>query len=75
MLVTQPSGSYVCVWITPDIYIDSRKDIRYPNSSFIEEVKHGQVVGRYTVPNEVAPDVITQVMRDYAKRLNLTYRD
>lgn len=57
------AGSHVVVHQTPNTYIDARKDVRYPNSSFIEVVRSGRVVHRRTVNNLDAPETIVDIMR------------
>lgn len=57
------AGSYVVVWKNAQHYIDARKDVRYPNMSFIEVVRDGFVRQRLQVPNDRAPETIVELMK------------
>ena len=59
-------GSNVVVWINPSLYIDARKDIRYPGVSFIEVVRNGHVVQDKTAIEKDAPETIIELMKEWA---------
>lgn len=70
------SGSHVVVFFGPNpwnpndpAYIDARKDTRYPNHSFIECVRAGQVRHKECVHNDNAPERIMEMVRNIQKGL------
>jgi hypothetical protein len=67
MKVQSHGGSFVVVYLSSnmDYYIEARKDFRYPNFSFIEVVKGGQVIHRYIEHNSCAAEHVVQLIRRY----------
>lgn len=63
--LTSIGGSFCVVELNASgsHYIDSRKDVRQPDMSFVEVVRDGQVRYRATVPNSKAPEVIMMLAR------------
>lgn len=53
--------------INPEVYIVDQKDVRMPDHSVIEAVSHGQCRVRRVVPKEMAPEVIVELMRNWAR--------
>lgn len=65
------SGSYCVVFLGPDEYIDARKNLRFPKETFFEHVRGGHAQRYARLPNEIAPEFICAVMRNFAKGLPL----
>lgn len=65
-VLTYIAGSYLVVKISDDFehYIEARKDLRYPNFSFIEVVKGGQVLCRSVIHNSRAAEKIVQLIAE-----------
>ena len=61
--LTDIGGSHCVVQKHRDHYLDARKDIRKPDTTFIEVVRSGQVYLRDEVPNDRAPERIAELMR------------
>lgn len=47
-------------------YIQDAIDVRYPNQSFLEEVKDGFVICYAEVPTEIAPEFLIQCLRGHS---------
>lgn len=62
------AGSYVVVELTPNHYIDARKDCRTPNTTHIEIVRNGFVYYREAISNTIAPERVIELAKERLSR-------